>query len=211
MEKDDEQQAIELAADLKAIVQRLLGMGRNDLVLKAIGVQTLEVLRIEAAKGTLRRLVITPDYRFLLGDKEEEVLLSPVHKAVYVLFLNHPEGIEFKNLASYRQELFSIYEKMASRMDLDKIRDTVERLTNPLDNAINEKCSRIKAAFAAMMDEYSVNYYMISSHTSRLVEGSNKMWFRRLKLITLPRNLVTMPDELCINPQRNHSDSTSRF
>lgn len=79
---------------------------------------------------------------------------------------------------------------MANRIDKEKIAETVDRLTNPLDNAINEKCSRIKAAFNALMDEYSASYYIISSHTTRIVEGSPKVWYSRLKLITLPRNLV---------------------
>ena len=40
---------------------------------------------------------------------------------------------------------------ISSWLDVDKVRDVVDRLVNPLDNALNEKCSRIKAAFAAHM------------------------------------------------------------
>ena len=70
----------------------------------------LEWLRIEAARATLSPLVITEDYRFLLPDYgNREVLLSPIHKALYLLFLNHPEGIEFKNLVDHREELFALY------------------------------------------------------------------------------------------------------
>ena len=75
-------------------------------------------------------------------------------------------------------------------IDTAKIDDTVSRLTNPIDNAINEKCSRIKAAFADLVDEYTLNYYMISSHTTRHFNSSSRVWFKRLKLITLPRKLV---------------------
>ena len=74
------------------------------------------------------------------------------HKALYLLFLNHPEGIEFKNLVDYREELLQLYQKIGNRIDMDKITETVNRLVNPLDNAINEKCSRIKAAFSDMME-----------------------------------------------------------
>lgn len=40
------------------------------------------------------------------------------------------------------------------------------------------------------MDEYSASYYIISSHATRFVEGSNHIWYKRLKCITLPRELV---------------------
>ena len=63
---------------------------------------------------------------------------------------------------------------------------------NPLDNAINEKCSRIKKTILSMMDEYTASYYIISSHTQKHFEGSNRIWYERLKIITLPRELVVL-------------------
>lgn len=181
----------ERAQELKRLVSQLQAEGRNDLLLKAIGVPLLEELRIEAAKGKLSRLVITKDYRFILADyNNKEVELQPVHKAVYMLFLAHPEGIEFKKLADYREELTRYYMATAKLMDKEKILEGVDHLVNPLDNAINEKCSRIKKVFLDMMDEYTASYYIISSHTQKHIEGSSRIWFQRLKVITLPRELV---------------------
>lgn len=181
----------ERAQELKRLVSQLQAEGRNDLLLKAIGVPLLEELRIEAAKGKLSRLVITKDYRFILADyNNKEVELQPVHKAVYMLFLAHPEGIEFKKLADYREEITRYYMATAKLMDKEKILEGVDHLVNPLDNAINEKCSRIKKVFLDMMDEYTASYYIISSHTQKHIEGSSRIWFQRLKVITLPRELV---------------------
>lgn len=188
--EDDNEKALQMAQELRQLANRLVAMGRYDLMVQAIGVPTLEQLRIEAARGTLSRLIVTADNQLVLERSNRVVELSPIHRAIYLLFLNHPEGIEFKRLRDYRSELYAIYERMANRLDKEKIRETVDRLTNPLDNAINEKCSRIKAAFNALMDEYSASYYIISSHTTRRVEGSPKVWYSRLKLITLPRELV---------------------
>ena len=115
---------------------------------------------------------------------------APAPKPLYLLFLNHPEGIEFKNLVDYREELLQLYQKIENRIDMDKITETVNRLVNPLDNAINEKCSRIKAAFSDMMDEYQADYYIINSHVKRHQGSSMKLWFERLKIINLPRELV---------------------
>ena len=130
----------ELSSQIRLLIGQLRLTGRNDLLLKAIGVPLLEELRIEAAKGRLSRLVITEDYRFILEDYHKEVELQPVHKAVYLLFLAHPEGIEFKRLANYREELTRYYMATAKIMDKEKVMESVDHLIDPLDNAINEKC-----------------------------------------------------------------------
>ena len=179
-----------MARQIKYLIEQLQTAGRKDLLLHAVGVPLLEELRIEAAKGKLSRLVITKDYRFVLADYGKEVELQPVHKAVYLLFLAHPEGIEFKRLADYRAELTRYYMATAKMMDKEKVLESVDHLINPLDNAINEKCSRIKKVFLEMMDEYMASYYIISSHTQKHIAGSNRIWYERLKVVTLPRELV---------------------
>ncbi len=180
-----------IASELKRLVEQLQAAGRTDLLLKALGASLLEELRIEAAKPHLSRLLITADFRFILQDYDYlEIELQPVHKAVYLLFLAHPEGIEFKQLGNYREELTRYYMATARWMDRQKILESVNHLTNPLDNAINEKCSRIKKAFSDVMDEYRASYYIISSHTKKHVNGSARIWYERLKVITLPRELV---------------------
>ena len=185
---EQQKNAEEMALEVKRLTELLMAEGRKDLLLKAIGVPLLEELRIEAAKGKLSKLVITEDYRFVLADYNQEVELQPVHKAVYLLFLAHPEGIEFKKLSEYREELTGYYMATAKMMDKEKIIEGVDHLVNPLDNAINEKCSRIKKAFLELMDEYRASYYIISSHTQKHIAG--RVWYERLKVITLPRELV---------------------
>ena len=180
-----------LAVEIRERVRKLQSVGRDDILLHAIGVPTLENLRIEAARGNLSPLHITSDYRFFLTSINKEVELSPVHKAVYLLFLNHPEGIEFKRLGYYKQELLYLYKETSRWVDITKVNESVGHIIDPADNAINEKCSRIKKVFYQLMDEYSASYYIISSHTKKHVAGSSRIWFERLKVITLPRELVT--------------------
>lgn len=198
MNNDDERARL-IARQIRELVKKLQVMGRDDLLLQAITVPTLEQLRTEAARGTLRRLIVKRDGRLFLeanknigngSNNTVEVQLSPVHRAVYLLFLRHEEGIEFKRLSEYHDELLSLYDRICPEGDQDKKRETVERLTNPLDNAINEKCSRIKSVFTSLMDDYSASYYIISSQSKQFDPTSPRRWFRRLKVITLPRNLV---------------------
>ena len=185
----------EIAAELSQLVRQLVAAGRNDLLLRSIGVSVLEELRIEAAKSRLSRLLITKDYRIILVDYDKkEVEMTPVHKAVYLLFLNHPEGIEFKKLSDYRDELLGYYMATAKLMDKQTIAESVDMLVNPLNNSINEKCSRIKSIFLNMMDQYTANYYIISGHTQKHFAGSSKIWYERLKNIKIPRELVIRED-----------------
>ena len=188
IEREGQMTPEEAAAEVRRLAEQLMAADRKDLLLKAIGVPMLEALRIEAAKGKLSMLVITKDYRFVLADYQVEVELQPVHKAVYLLFLAHPEGIEFKRLADYREELKGYYMQTAKMLDKEKIEEGVNHLVDPLDNAINEKCSRIKKVFLELMDEYRASYYIISSHTQKHIAG--RIWYERLKVITLPRELV---------------------
>ena len=180
-----------IADDIKRLVEELKGLGRNDLLLQAIGLSTLEELRIEAAKANLSSLLITKDYRFILVDYNNiEINLFPIHKTVYLLFLAHPEGIEFKHLIEYRDELLYYYQQIAKSVDRQKTIESIDRLIDPFDNSINEKCSYIKNCFLKLMDEYLAYYYIISSHTQRHIAGSSRIWYKRLKIITLPRHFV---------------------
>lgn len=180
-----------VAEELSRLVKELVDAGRNDLLLRSIGVSVLDTLRIEAARRQLSRLLITKDYRFvLIDDNHKEIDLTPVHKAVYLLFLNHPEGIEFKKLSEYRDELLHYYMATARLMDKQAIEKSVDMLVNPFNNSINEKCSRIKSVFLSLMDQYRANYYIVSSHHIKHVAGSSRVWYERLKVISLPRELV---------------------
>lgn len=191
MKDSGQQQPEDMVPELKRLIGQLQAAGRKDLLLRAIGVPLLEELHIEAAKGRLSRLLITKDYRFVLADYgHREVELQPVHKAVYMLFLAHAEGIEFKKLGEYREELREYYLRVASTIDRQRMEESLNHLTNPLDNAINEKCSRIKKVFSELMDEYSASYYIISGHAQKRVMGSSRVWYERLKIITLPREYV---------------------
>ena len=181
----------EVAEQVRVLAEQLQRAGRRDLLLRAIGAPLLEELRIEAARAKLSRLVVTKDYRIILADYDNrEVELTPVHKAVYLLFLAHPEGIEFKKLRDYRDELARYYMATARLMDKEAIMESVDMLVDPLNNSINEKCSCIKKVFMGMMDEYTASYYIISGHTQKHLEGSSRIWYERLKVITLPRELV---------------------
>ena len=110
----------------------------------------------------LSKLIITSDYRILLPDYNDlEIKMEPLVKAVYLLFLKHPEGILFKHLPDYRQELTQIYVKLKPNGLNDRALQSIEDVTNPLLNSINEKCARIRGAFLSQFDDHMAKHYYI--------------------------------------------------
>ena len=57
------------------------------------------------------------------------------------------EEIIFKDLPSYRNELAEIYGKLRPGGLSERALQSIEDVTNPLHNSINEKCARIRGAF----------------------------------------------------------------
>ena len=111
----------------------------------------------------LSGLTITKDYRVLLTDYDKkEVKMEPLAKAIYLLYLKHPEGIAFKFLPDLRKELTKIYSGLKPMGLDDKALQSIEDVTNPLLNSINEKCSRIRAAFVSLVDESLLSNYIVA-------------------------------------------------
>ncbi len=125
------------------------------------------------------RITITKDCAVLLTDYDnKEVKMEPMTKAVFLLYLKHPGGIAFKQLPDYRKELADIYERIKPYGLNDRVIKSIEDVTNPFLNSINEKCSRVKAAFLPLVDASLVDHYYI------IGKGGEE------KKINLPRNLV---------------------
>jgi len=120
--------------------------------------------REEKSKNAIKlsKLRIAKDGTILLADYPKEVKMEPIVKAVYLLFLNHPEGIAFKYLPDYRKELTDLYQKIKPFGLTERAIRSIEDVTNPLLNSINEKCSRIRAAFMPEVDSTLLEQYIIT-------------------------------------------------
>ncbi len=124
---------------------------------------TIEDLEIAIAyKVKLSRLHITGKKEILLEDfDKKEVRMDTLTKAVFFLYLRHPEGIRYKELSDYQQELEEIYSSITGRENLDSIRKSVADLCDPLNNSINEKVSKVKKAFRDAVDDRVARFYYI--------------------------------------------------
>lgn len=153
--------------------------------LKAKGITSMAIHKlIDDESDKPSRLFIDKHHRIFLTDYgNREIKLSPLHKAVFFLFLQHPAGIYFKHLPLYHLELREIYSRLSGRESKEDIEKSISRLTNPLDNSINEKCARIKNAFVSEFQQEVAKWYYIDGKCGEK------------KKILLPRELVTWEKE----------------
>ena len=157
-----------LVQDLKDMVQKL----------KDYGFSEKEITSLLHTEQPLLRLTVSKNYRIYLGKEHKEVHLEPLVRSVYILFLKHPEGIIFKDLPDYRKELALIYNKVRPWGLTDRALKSIEDVTNPMLNSINEKCARIRKLFVTMLDSVIAEHYYI--------KGSRG----QAKKISLPRDMV---------------------
>ena len=146
--------------------------------LKDYGMSEKELTSLLETEQPLLKLTISRNYRLYLGEQRVEIRMEPLVKAVYLLFLRHPEGIIFKDLPDYRQELTKIYSDVRPWGLTDRALQSIEDVTNPMLNSINEKCARIKKTFLGVMDDNMAQHYYIYGRRGEP------------KKIALPRDLV---------------------
>jgi hypothetical protein len=88
--------------------------------------------------------------------------MGPLDKALFFLFLNHPEGIVLQHLENYHRELVNYYLQTSRKKELTpRMVDTINSLEYPGNNAINSELSRIKAYFKITIDEHLAKHYCI--------------------------------------------------
>ena len=143
-----------------------------------------EIIDLFVRKAKLSRIVITKDNRIILQDFGVEIHLKPLPKAIYLLFLRHPEGIRFKDLPDYTDELRTIYRGMKLRTEAPKkVEKSIIDVTDPLNHSIIEKCTTIRKEFKKAIGLAAAKHYIIVGKRGEI------------KRIVLDRNLVVWEKE----------------
>ncbi len=189
-----------ISEDLKAFIKNLKSINDEKLILDTLVFlikklketqpnlcnqlnSTLFQKLNNSSSKVLSRMVIDERYRIFLPDYNNiEIELNPLSKSLYIFMLRKPEGIIFKELSNYRNELIEIYSRVGNRLDMDQVKKSIYDLTDPRSNSINEKCSKIKEAFLSKIDDAIATHYYITGSRSQN------------KLIKLDRSLLIFPE-----------------
>ncbi len=152
----EEQSLIETAKvlrELRMTVQKL----------RLEGVSLMAIHEFIDKQEPLSGMVITPDYRIFLPDYNNlEIEMGALPKAIYFLYLRYPEGIIYKHMQDYYNELLNIYKQLRPKTDEARLNLTITKVVNPLGNALNENIARIRKAFVEKFDEHLANNYIIT-------------------------------------------------
>lgn len=156
------------SSDVQAKMQEVYEKVKD---LRLLGVSEWVLKQYLFPQKRLSSMVITENYDIILPYYNDlHIKMEPLVKAVFILFLRHEEGIVFKCLSDYRDELKEIYLDIRSKLERpghlseERINQSIDALTNPLSNSINEKCARVRAAFVSQFDESLAKYYYIDGN-----------------------------------------------
>lgn len=138
---------------------------RDNLLFRQRSILLLENSRLEV-RGLSKRIFLTD-----LGDLE--INLNPKERALYLLYLNHPEGIMRSHLIDHKVELRTYYAIFSQQPDNRSIDEAISRLTDVTDNNMNEVMARIRAKFrqcvgSQQFEDYSIMATPEGTHKIRL-------------------------------------------
>lgn len=136
-----------------------------DKITEKFGISIEELAVLIGYRVKLSHLHISRSGRILLSDFGKEVRMNQLSKALYFLFLRHPEGIRFKEVADHRAELLDIYLGITGREEQDEIERTIDKLIDPFGNEMNVCQSRIKAAFRNEVSDLVARFYCLEGRS----------------------------------------------
>ncbi len=171
-----------LALKIRDEILELQRQNGISVLVSELGDDFIQSLTALTDTSSLAPLVIDDRFRIILNDKE--VSMPTLSRVVYMLFLLHEEGIRLKEIADYKDELLNIYLTVSPRGDLEQMNKSIKDLTDLESGSLNQKISRITAAFRQLLPSDLAQHYIITGPRGEA------------RKIMLSRSLVTLPSEL---------------
>ncbi len=139
-------------------------VGKATSVLEKLGKDSLP-----DSGGSVKNVYITSDYRlFLDPGLKIEMRLSPSLKAVFILFLKHPEGIFFKDLGRYREELVRYFREASSVRDLDRENEILDRILDPSTKRLSIISSKLAQELSRYLDDSRLGEFLIRKSSGKV-------------------------------------------
>lgn len=142
------------AAQLLSLMEKVLER------LKQLGAEPVASWHGEERKGREpETLYIDSSYHIRLGSPNGPAIpFRPLVRALFILFLRHPEGIILKQRGRYEAELNEIYTAISPKTAPEDRQARIHRLVDPEDNSFSEKASVLNALLDRLLPETAFNY-----------------------------------------------------
>ena len=118
--------------------------------------------RYQSPELVLSELTINTKNKLHLPLYDIEINLEPLFKVVYVLFLNHLNGIKLKEISNHTKELHSIYSRLSPNTEIEKINKRIDDLLNTTNDSLYQKISKINKIFKNELGDKIAPYYQIT-------------------------------------------------
>ena len=151
-------------SELEQALSRLSDEGMN-IFLQTMGNDFLQSLSNLAPKP-LSPILVDKQFRILLPEYDMEIKMNALWKAIYILFLRHPEGIVLKDMPDYRNELSDIYYAMGCG-EYERMEATLDDVTTPGSDNFRQYVSKINRAFTAVLAVDLAQHYMITGQRGK--------------------------------------------
>jgi hypothetical protein len=151
----------------KDVRETFEAMGKNYEKLRLVGIPLSVIIEFLKKYETISKLQITDNLRIILPDYNIEVAMTPLHKAIYLLFvINNKKGIVLQQLENYHHELVSLYCRTLKREQLTpKQIESLNNLENSYiheESSIHYNISKINRYFRDLIDEHLAYHYYIT-------------------------------------------------
>lgn len=150
--------------ELEEALSKLSEEGMN-IFLQTLGNDFLQSLSNLAPKP-LSPIQVDKQFRIVLTDYDLEIKMNALWKAIYILFLRHPEGIVLKDMPNYREELSDIYYAMGCG-EYERMEATLDDVTTPGSDNFRQYVSKINRAFTSVLAVDLAQHYMITGQRGK--------------------------------------------
>jgi len=103
-----------------------------------------------------QRTLKFPDY------SPSKAKLNPKELSLYLLYLNHPEGIALNCVTDHQEELLGYYREISGQVDLRKMQTTIALLSNYSEQELSITLSRIRKKIKSAIGPEFAKKYLIN-------------------------------------------------
>ena len=163
---DDERESVQrrFVEELEQALSHLSDEGMN-VFLQTLGSDFLKSIA-QLAPKPLSPICVDEHFRVWLTDYRMEIRMKALWKAIYILFLRHPEGIVLKQMPEYRAELSEIYYAMGCG-EYERMEASLDEVTTPGSDNFRQYLSKINRAFTDVLAIDLAQHYIISGQRGR--------------------------------------------